>query len=302
MLSHLLRLAAFIIAATRHRAAVWLQLVTLFIALYPACCLGTSYSSIAEGQRNLWEIGKATIIYASDHQERFPQASDVWDYARILAEDAGLDDARFWQSHIDPANTLTADKKLTVLSPAKKDQPRLLDPKFQEVKPSFAVALGKLRLSHPSTTPIAWTRGLQPDGTWAAHSPYGTRGGHIFFVGGNVQFFTNLADDGGQLIRADGIKTANILEALPPGTRISEYVPTPAEQEQWAKAERPHPIHQHSQNALSNFLIPIIFLWSPFLAISAYRQIKHKTGVFSILVWPVLLTLLFLAIVPTVAS
>jgi hypothetical protein len=79
----------------------------------------------------------------------------------------------------------------------------------------------------PSTTPILWTRGLQPDGTWAPHSPYGTHGGFIMFLGGNVAYFRNLSDDGGQLIARTGNKTANILEALPPGTRIGEYTPTP---------------------------------------------------------------------------
>ena len=302
MLSKYLQPARALFHLPRYPSAALVWVMAFLTGLCPAWCFGRSYSTTAEGHMDLQQIGYATLIYASDHQDRFPQATDVWDYARVLAEDAGLDDARVWQCRIDPANASTFDKKFTVLSSVKKDQPRILNPKFHEIKPSFAVALGKLHLSRPSTTPIAWTRGLQPDGTWAAHSPYGTRGGHIMFLAGNVRFFKNLTDEGGQLVRPDGTKTANVLEALPPGTRISEYLPTPAEQEQWAKAERPHPVHHRSRNAFLEFFIPIIFLWSPFLTISAYRRMKRKPGVFSILVWPALLTLLFLVIVPTVSS
>lgn len=153
--------------------------------------------------------------------------------------DAGiLNDGTFWQSRIDPANAGTAREKIDILLPASGKAPRELNPAFRAIKPTFAVALGKLHWNMPSTTPIIWTRGLQLDGTWASHSPYGTDGGYIMFLGGNMAFYRNLSDDGGQLIDRNGNKTSNILEALPPGTRIGEYVPTPAEQLEWAKQSR----------------------------------------------------------------
>ena len=114
-----------------------------------------------------------------------------------------------------------------------------LDPVFAKSRPAFAVNLAGGSTSDPASTPIAWTRGLQPDGTWALHSPYGRQGGHIVFLGGNVVFYDNVRD---QLARYDGRGvTSNILEALPPGARIGEYIPTAAEQAAWAKIRRAAP-------------------------------------------------------------
>jgi hypothetical protein len=185
---------------------------------------------------NLRQLGQASIIYAVDHKEYFPQATDVWDYARIIAEAGIINDGTHWQSRIDPATADTARDKIDVLRPASGNAPRELNPAFRAIKPSVAVALGKLHLGMPSTTPILWTRGLQPDGTWAPHSPYGTHGGYIMFLAGTMIYYRNLTDDGGQLIDRNGNKTANILEALPPGTRIGEYTPTPEEQKLWSTA------------------------------------------------------------------
>lgn len=183
---------------------------------------------------NLRQVGQASLIFASDHGDKLPVATDVWDFARQLARDGGLNDAGIWEIPADPAldggalvSTVLAADRLT------------LDPAFAKSRPAFAVCLGEVTANDPSTTPIAWTRGLQPDGTWAAHSPYGKTGGHIVFLGGNVAFYRNVR---GQLERYDGKgKTSNILEALPPGARIGEYVPTAAEQVAWAKAYRPSP-------------------------------------------------------------
>lgn len=187
---------------------------------------------------NLRLIAQASLIYAVDHDDRFPEATDVWDFARQLAESGGLDTASVWQSKQDPSRDGSFDFPVTVLAPGN-NHPRQLDPKFRQLKLSIAVPLGKLDTRLPSTTPIAWTRGLQTDGTWAKHSPYGDEGGYMAFVGGNVIFYNNLKSDGGELLRFDGTgKTSNILDALPPGCRIGEYVPTPAEQLDWAKQSR----------------------------------------------------------------
>jgi hypothetical protein len=187
---------------------------------------------------NLRQIAQASLIYTLDHNDRFPEATDVWDFAGQLAESAGLDMAAMWQSKLDPSCDESFDNSNTVLVPGK-THPRQIDPRFRQLKLSIAVPLGKLDTSVPATTPIAWTRGLQPDGTWAKHSPYGDEGGYVAFVGGNVVSYNNLKSNGGELLRFDGTgKTSNILDALPPGCRIGEYVPTPAEQLKWAKQSR----------------------------------------------------------------
>ena len=192
-------------------------------------------------QSSLRLICQEKIIYAQDHNDRLPEATDVWDHARLLAEVVGLNDARMWQSKLDPASNASPDPPPAILAHGTV-QPKKLDPTFRLVKPSLAVPLGKLDTTMPATTPIAWTRGLQPDGTWAKHSPYGDEGGYIAFLNGNVQFFKTLSAEGGQLIRFDqNGQTANILEALPPGSRVGEYVPTPVEQKEWSMEKRASP-------------------------------------------------------------
>lgn len=188
---------------------------------------------------NLRQIAQAAIIYSVDHDDRLPEATDVWDFAEKLALYAGLNTPEMWQSKRDPA-WIRSDQPAQIISSA--TPTRQLDPAFRQTKPSIAVPLGKLDMAMPATTPIAWTRGLQPTGTWAKHSPYGTEGGYIAFLNGSVQFFETLSADGGQLIRFDQTgKTANILEALPPDTRIGEYVPTLAEQNDWSRQSRSRP-------------------------------------------------------------
>ena len=182
---------------------------------------------------NLRQIGQAALVYAGEHGRWLPEAADVWDFARLLARDGGLNDASVWQMEDDPA--FDGTPLTTVLAPDR----LTLDPAFAKSRPAFAVSLGGGTTSDPASTPVAWTRGLQPDGTWAPHSPYGRQGGYIVFLGGNVAFYRDVRD---QLSRHDGKGvTSNILEALPPGARIGEYTPTAAEQAAWAKASRSSP-------------------------------------------------------------
>jgi hypothetical protein len=183
---------------------------------------------------NLRQIGQASLIFASDHKDVLPgaMATDVWDYARLVARDGGLNDATIWAISADPAVEEQVGRLSTVLT-----QDRgALEPQFQKLKPSWAVALGEITANSPSTTPIAWTRGLKTDGTWAPHSPNGTEGGHVVFLGGNVVFYRD-AQDAFQRFDGKGT-TSNILEALPPGARIAQYEPTHEERVAWAEAAR----------------------------------------------------------------
>ena len=81
-------------------------------------------------------------------------------------------------------------------------------------------------LNIPAETPIAWTRGLQSDGTWRKDSPYGGEVGFVVFAGGNTRIFPGTIE--GLLKWGPHEPTNNIAEALSPGTRIGEYVPPPA--------------------------------------------------------------------------
>jgi prepilin-type N-terminal cleavage/methylation domain-containing protein/prepilin-type processing-associated H-X9-DG protein len=69
----------------------------------------------------------------------------------------------------------------------------------------------------PVTTPVIWTTGLSGT-TWGATSPWQGKGGHVGYLDGHVEWFTDTSDDGGVFIAAaGGTKTSNITEALSGG-------------------------------------------------------------------------------------
>lgn len=75
------------------------------------------------------------------------------------------------------------------------------------------------------TTPVAFSRGLQSDGSWSNASIYGNHGGFIAFLNGTVKWYNNLksnnANLSGKLSQYNSNKsTSNIKEALPPSAVI----------------------------------------------------------------------------------
>jgi len=107
-----------------------------------------------------------------------------------------------------------------------RDGSNSINPDFRGAPVAWAVALLPSVARLPATTPVAWTRGLKADGTWREDSPNGAHDGSVFFLDGNVRRFRGSI--GGGLVKW-GTKepTSDIMEALPPNTRISEYVPNP---------------------------------------------------------------------------
>lgn len=180
---------------------------------------------------NVRQIVQASVIFASDNGDRLPVAEDVWDYARQLALGGGLNDGTLWFSELDPAADLAGRGKMGTVLAADRGG---LAPEFRALRPTWAVTLGGLDWKMAPTIPVAWSRGLQADGTWAAHGPYGTGGGYVAFLGGEVKFFEKLTRRNG-LVRFDGRGvTVDIREALPPEVRIGEYAPSEAEKVAWA--------------------------------------------------------------------
>lgn len=180
---------------------------------------------------NVRQVMQASVIFASDNGERLPVADDLWDYARQLAQGGALNDGTLWFSRLDPAyDQRVCDRVVTVLAADRAG----LAPEFRAIKPAWAVTLGGLNWKMAPTTPVAWTRGLQADGTWAEHAPYGTAGGHVAFLGGEVKFFEKLTTADG-LPRFDGRgMTTDIRKALPPWVKIGEYALTEAEKSAWS--------------------------------------------------------------------
>jgi hypothetical protein len=180
---------------------------------------------------NLRQIAQAALIWANDHDGKLPPVhlttsgrlsktnfASVHSVAATLAREGGLDDASVWSSPADPHDADTMqdlDYYQTVLSD---DESELAEEFSVDMVLACDFATG-LDTALPTTTPIAWTRGLREDGTWdPATAVYGGDGGHIVFLGGNVTFYQDLKTN--PLRRADGQLTSNILEALPPNARV----------------------------------------------------------------------------------
>lgn len=191
---------------------------------------------------NVRQITQAALIFSNDYRGRLPGTNQtalnaggevvpvasgqsgagvtIHQFAAALARYGGLNDANIWVSNSDEAALNDNTEALTVvidsIAPAS-----AIDTAFDGATVSF-MAISGLTTNRPSTTPVAFTRGLQTDGTWAPRSPaspsptegvYGADGGHIAFLGGNVTFFPNLTGSQ-QLADVNGDATSNLTETL----------------------------------------------------------------------------------------
>lgn len=137
----------------------------------------------------------------------------------MLALDGGLNDAQIWFVGADDALSSNRRKKIKSVLNAEKTG---LDRAFSEQQVFSYDYVTGLTADDPSTTPIAWSRGLHLDGTWDPGAYLtGAGGGYIVYLDGKVRFYRNPGSgDLGQPVGRDGEKTFNILETLPPGTRV----------------------------------------------------------------------------------
>ncbi len=170
---------------------------------------------------NLREIAKAAMIYAGDNNDRLPDpttvsptvlgaAERVYLWPGILARSGVLTDPTFYFAKNDPL--FSGVYPAAILNPASRTQ---LDPGFTTDRSLSAEFVGGLKMGDPATTPVLFSRGLRPDGTWDPDTGvYKDAGGYVVFLGGNVQFYPNTAT-GKFLSNRSGQQTDNILQAIP---------------------------------------------------------------------------------------
>ncbi|MCD8482870.1 MAG: hypothetical protein LR015_09545 [Verrucomicrobia bacterium] len=132
----------------------------------------------------------------------------------LLAEDPALI-GRLW-----PEQILLEDER-------DPEGPLRLNPAVRAIPYSFVIVSHLPGMSAPGGTPIVWTRGLERSGEWRtadgteSGGVFAEGGGWIGFLDGRVEYFRNLHENGGQLRSfRTGARTADIWQALPPGTRV----------------------------------------------------------------------------------
>ena len=170
---------------------------------------------------NLREIGKAAMVYAADNNDRLPDpltvaaqqgvqaASNYFRWIGLLGRASTLNDPAFYFSKNDPLFAGTAPA--AVMDPDDASR-RQVAAALEELTPSYEF-VGGLKMSDPSGTPIAFTRGLTAEGTWDRdRGVYRAEGGHVVFLGGNVQFYQSID---GRLVDTHGRSTNDIRQAIP---------------------------------------------------------------------------------------
>jgi prepilin-type N-terminal cleavage/methylation domain-containing protein len=186
---------------------------------------------------SLREIVKAASLYAAEYDDRLPgtnlsastfrpsgtgTTTTPHTWAAALARAGFLTDPSFYSSRLDPQRPATFPTAIL----ARTDSSLSLDPAFASMVLSVEL-VGGLRLNHPATTPVAFTRGLQTDGNWSPEKGvYGDAGGFIAYLGGNVTFHRSL-ESPGNLTAPNGRATSNLLQALPHLASASVQNPNP---------------------------------------------------------------------------
>ena len=181
----------------------------------------------AKSATNMRSVAQAYLTFSTTNgrSRAIPAATPtVQDWAGHLAREVDLNDASLYYIDSDPIVSQAASLPLVVGSG--KGSTFSVSEEFRALNPSYAVVAGIAPNAPTTTTPLMFTRGLNPDGTWEPSSPWSGEGGHIVFLDGHVRFFTDLSENGGELVNYQTQeRTSDIRLAISPGAVILNNTP-----------------------------------------------------------------------------
>ena len=140
---------------------------------------------------------------------------DIYGVGSFLAKQVDLTDASIWIIGSDPAVADYAGILPAVVG-YRNDQNIYEDSQdwVNGVPVGYDFAIGVSGNAATSTTPLTWTRGLDSgSGTWGKDTPWGL-GGHIAYLDGHVQFYTELGEEDGQLVNPTTGRQTNAMSDL----------------------------------------------------------------------------------------
>lgn len=222
--------------------------VIAIIGILAAIFIPTIGSALDKAKRavdaaNLREIVKAASIYAQDNGDKLPDPTTgviptttlnanpralLW--PGIIARNGILTDPKVYFSKLDPFYPATLPISIINSTLATTAAKTSLDSTFTAggISPSYEF-VGGLKSSDPSTTPVAYTRGLQASGAWSVTSgTYRDVGGYVGFLSGNVEFYANTSSPAVFTSNNSGRKIASIQQGIPTTAKLWGVPPTGA--------------------------------------------------------------------------
>ena len=176
--------------------------------------IATAYVVFAEGgprpraiQNGAWASGTT-------------QASDIEEWAQVVAQFGALNEAPLYFVSADPAVAAIGVLPSTILENETSGTPPvptgLKAPTTGWTTNSGAISYAAITQINPiarsAITPLIWTKGIIPaDSTWQPGAPWGDAGGHVAFLDTHVTFYNTLA---GELSDQDGAVVDNIADAI----------------------------------------------------------------------------------------
>ena len=150
----------------------------------------------SSAQNSLQQIINAYIKYRNEYGDLDnTKISGIIDWAEIMAQYGLLNDPHAYVFQSDAiARAINAPESETIVHSDGKTSTncwRNNTGVSQEDGWSVNIITGDFSKSiNASTTPVAFTRGLQADGTWSNTGVFGTKGGFIAFLDGSVKWYT----------------------------------------------------------------------------------------------------------------
>ncbi len=210
-----------------HRTFTLIEMLTVIaiIGILTTILLPSVGQAIDRARRmkdanNLRQLAAAYInyLYNSPNQYEINTCKNLYEFASILAKQGYLSNPEMYYISSD---YLIAGHKPPRSIGMWRNNNWILNKDFQNFPLSIVIITNISSSAPASTTPIAYTRGLDPrSGTWRESvgdngGVYSNTGGYIVFLDGHVQFFSNLTDETNQLINYyTGDNTSNIQNAL----------------------------------------------------------------------------------------